>query len=212
MNGNVFCTQCGATLADGTRFCNRCGAAQAGVAATLAPLGAPLPPAAPLATLATPPSYPPAASYPGSAAARYGGFWIRFIAAIIDGIIVNIVLSPVSFMVGGFSGIAGSMSGISHEGLPILGGLLGAGIGVFGSWLYEAFMESSSHQATLGKMIFGMRVTDLQGNRISFERATGRHFAKYLSLCTLLIGYIMAGLTERKQALHDMVAGTLVRR
>jgi len=73
-------------------------------------------------------------------------------------------------------------------------------------------MESSSYQATLGKMIFGMKVTDLNGNRISFERATGRHFAKWLSGLVLCIGYIMVGFTERKQGLHDLLAGTLVRR
>ena len=71
-------------------------------------------------------------------------------------------------------------------------------------------MESSSLQATLGKMIFGMKVMDLNGNRISFARATGRHFAKYISSAILFVGYIMAGFTERKQALHDMLAGTLV--
>jgi uncharacterized RDD family membrane protein YckC len=61
-------------------------------------------------------------------------------------------------------------------------------------------------------MIFVMKVTDLAGNRISFARATGRHFAKYISLLILLVGYIMAGFTQNKQALHDMIAGTLVRR
>ena len=55
-------------------------------------------------------------------------------------------------------------------------------------------------------------ITDLYGNRISFERATGRHFAKWLSSMVLGIGYIMVGFTERKQGLHDLVAGTLVRR
>ena len=80
------------------------------------------------------------------------------------------------------------------------------------SWLYEALMESSSYQSTLGKMIFGMKVTDLYGNRISFARATGRHFAKILSGMILCIGFIMVGLTERKQGLHDLLAGTLVRR
>ncbi|MGA9497765.1 MAG: RDD family protein, partial [Terriglobales bacterium] len=83
---------------------------------------------------------------------------------------------------------------------------------IFSSWLYEAFMESSSYQATLGKMIFGMKVTDLYGNRISFGRATGRHFAKWLSGMILGIGYIMVAFTERKQGLHDLLAGTLVRR
>ena len=76
-------------------------------------------------------------------------------------------------------------------------------------WLYEALMTSSSKQGTLGKMAFRMKVTDLNGRRISFGRATGRFFAKILS-GILYIGYIMAGFTERKQALHDMIAGTLV--
>jgi uncharacterized RDD family membrane protein YckC len=61
-------------------------------------------------------------------------------------------------------------------------------------------------------MIFGMKVTDLHGNRISFARATGRHFAKILSTMILFIGFIMVGFTERKQGLHDILAGTLVRK
>ena len=77
-------------------------------------------------------------------------------------------------------------------------------------WLYFALMESSKNQATLGKMALGLRVTDLNGNRISFGKATGRYFGKILSSMTLLIGYIMAAFTAKKQALHDFVAGTLV--
>ena len=73
-------------------------------------------------------------------------------------------------------------------------------------------MESSSYQATIGKMICGLRVTDLNGNRISFERATGRYFAKFLSVMFFGFGFIMAGFTERKQGLHDLLAGTLVRK
>jgi uncharacterized RDD family membrane protein YckC len=102
--------------------------------------------------------------------------------------------------------------GVHHIGLGLLGGGVTFILLLFGNWLYEAFMESSSYQATLGKMIFGMKVTDLNGNRISFERATGRHFAKWLSAMVLGIGYIMVGFTERKQGLHDLLAGTLVRR
>lgn len=78
------------------------------------------------------------------------------------------------------------------------------------AWLYFALMESSKLQATIGKMVVGAMVTDLEGNRISFGRATGRYFGKILSGIILLIGYIMAGFTEKKQALHDMLAGTLV--
>ncbi len=141
----------------------------------------------------------------------YGGFWIRVVAAIIDGIILQVVVSPIRMIFGGL-GMAGMMSGVPHVGLHLLGGGVVFIVLIFGSWLYEAFMESSSYQATLGKMIFGMKVTDLNGNRISFERATGRHFAKWLSAMILFIGYMMVGFTERKQGLHDLLAGTLVRR
>jgi len=145
-------------------------------------------------------------------AVGYGGFWIRVVAAIIDTIILRVLVAPVSMIFGGL-GLAGRViPGVPHIGVALLGGGVAFILLLFGSWLYEAFMESSSYQATLGKMIFGMKVTDLNGNRISFERATGRHFAKYLCKITLGIGYIMAGFTERKQGLHDLLAGTLVRR
>ena len=71
-------------------------------------------------------------------------------------------------------------------------------------------MESSSKQGTVGKMILNLRVVDMLGNRISFGRATGRFFGKILSGLILNIGYIMAAFTEKKQALHDMLAGCLV--
>ena len=71
-------------------------------------------------------------------------------------------------------------------------------------------MESSEKQATLGKMALGIKVTDGQGQRITFGRATGRFFAKIISRLPLCIGFIIAGFTARKQALHDMIADTLV--
>jgi uncharacterized RDD family membrane protein YckC len=86
--------------------------------------------------------------------------------------------------------------------------LIGFGV----SWFYFSWMESSKFQATLGKMAMGIVVTDTNGQRISFGRATGRYFAKYISGFLLAIGYIMAAFTERKQALHDMIAGTVVSR
>ena len=80
-------------------------------------------------------------------------------------------------------------------------------------WLYFAGMESSERQATFGKAAMSLRVTDLEGRRLSFGHATGRFFAKIVSgLIPFAIGYIMAGFTEKKQALHDMIAGTLVLR
>lgn len=80
----------------------------------------------------------------------------------------------------------------------------------FGPWIYESWMLSSEWQATVGKRVLGMVVTGLDGSRISFARATGRHFAKYISTLILFIGFIMAAFTAKKQALHDMIAETLV--
>ncbi|HYW39608.1 MAG TPA: RDD family protein [Terriglobales bacterium] len=210
MNGTFFCNKCGAQNAAGAQFCNRCGAPTGPApGAVPTPLGSP--------SAASPyvaPSYAASAtSYQAVApvAVGYGGFWIRVVAAIIDAIILRVVVAPVGMIFGGLR-LAGMMSGIPHVGLHLLGGGVTFILLIFGSWLYEALMESSSYQATLGKMIFGMKVTDLNGNRISFERATGRHFAKWLSGMILGIGYIMVGFTERKQGLHDLLAGTLVRR
>jgi len=81
---------------------------------------------------------------------------------------------------------------------------------VLAGWLYYALMESSSLQATLGKLAMGSIVTDLDGDRVSFLRATGRYFGKIISNIILMIGFMMGGFTERKQALHDMMAGCLV--
>jgi len=216
MNGTFFCNKCGAQNTAGAQFCNRCGtptnpapgvvptavaSSSAGFQSSASPNFAP-------AYSAPAPSYPAVAPVVG---VGYGGFWIRVVAAIIDTIIIRIVVSPIHLIFGGL-GIAGMMSGVPHAGLAILGGGVTFILSLFGNWLYEAFMESSSYQATLGKMIFGMKVTDLYGNRISFGRATGRHFAKWLSAMILGIGYIMVGFTERKQGLHDLLAGTLVRR
>ena len=77
-------------------------------------------------------------------------------------------------------------------------------------WLYFAIMESSAKQGTLGKMAVGLVVTDKRGKRLTFGRATGRYFAKWISGKILIIGYIMAAFTEKKQALHDIIAGTMV--
>ncbi len=146
-----------------------------------------------------------AAAQPVQAAAvHWGGFWIRFLAIVIDVFLIQIALTPLRMML--------HISSHADFGAPGTGPTVHfAGLSIVVSWLYEALMESSTQQATLGKLMLGLKVTDLQGNRISFARATGRHFAKIISGIILLIGFIMAGFTERKQALHDMIAGTLVR-
>ncbi len=126
---------------------------------------------------------------------KYAGFWLRVVAAIIDGILLQVAAYIVSFGIG-----AQPMGGSGRSGAVML--LIGIA--------YYIFMEGSQYQGTLGKMALGIKVTDLNGKRISYGRATGRYFAKFLSAIILGIGYMMAGWTQKKQALHDMVAGTLV--
>jgi|GEM_PF-1506349 len=83
-------------------------------------------------------------------------------------------------------------------------------IGVVVSWLYFALFESSEKQATPGKMIVGLTVTDLSGNRLGFGQATGRHFSKLASTLILFIGYLMPLWTQKRQALHDIISGCLI--
>src|SRR5205085_2767525 len=139
-------------------------------------------------------------SYAPSAQLWYAGFWLRFGAAIIDGILVFIASACSGAVIGGILGAILFSAGPNRRarmGIQISGQVIGTVIG----WLYFALMESSARQATLGMMACSIRVTDMNGGRISFGRATGRYFGKFLSQLTLLIGYMMAGWTEKKQAL-----------
>jgi uncharacterized RDD family membrane protein YckC len=209
--GTVFCNQCGEQNSTTAQFCSKCGAALSGALPITNRA------VASDATLTAPQQtqYTPAViSAPSmiTTTAGYGGFWIRFVAAVIDGIVVQAVVMPVAFIGGLAIGAASAAMSSFGQGANFAAIMIAGVFGFFGSWLYEAAMESSTKQATLGKMVFGLRVTDFQGNRISFARATGRHFSKYLSGMILCLGYVMAGFTDRKQALHDMIAGTLVRR
>ncbi len=135
---------------------------------------------------------------------EYAGFWRRFVAYLIDYLIIFAGAFALGFVIGIIAGVAGADD--------IKGGWLAAiyVVTFVGYYLYYALMESSANQATVGKLALGLKVTDEEGGRISFWRALGRTFAKILSALTLLIGFIMAGFTDRKQALHDKIANTLV--
>src|ERR1700756_4215111 len=172
MNTTLYCNKCGTPNSAEARFCSRCGGALNPVPAAQSPSAAV---AAATAPVAAGPYTPVRAAGVG-----YGGFWIRVVAIIVDGIIVRAVTWPVS-MIFGLGGPAGTMGGFPHGalGLHLFSGGAVLMLVIFGSWLYEAFMLSSPYQATLGKMIFALKVSDLYGNRISFARATARHFAKF---------------------------------
>jgi uncharacterized RDD family membrane protein YckC len=185
------------------------------------------------APVVVPPSAVPAYSYATTMAPPshlvYAGFWLRFVAYLVDGLVISAVLFALIFvitLVFAFFGGAMAAMGMSGTNFRMNSGenqanpaaimmiafmelaIWGAALAV--SWLYFAKMESGPGQATLGKRVLGLRVTDLAGQRISFARASGRFFGKIVSSMTFYIGFIMAGFTERKQALHDMIASTLV--
>ena len=141
-------------------------------------------------------------------AVQYVGFWPRLAAYLLDNLILSIptgiIFSAffIPFILGrGSSTIMTVSFFISYVFVLVLVTLL--------QWLYAAIMESSGQQGTFGKKALGIKVTDLNGERISFARATGRHFSKILS-SFFYIGFIMVGFDARKQGLHDKIAGTLV--
>lgn len=131
----------------------------------------------------------------GAASPVYGGFWIRFLAYVVDVLIVG----AGCFVVAVAAGLAGEVFG-----------LLATLVIVFGPILYFVAMQASARQATYGKALVGLRVADSGGNRISFLRSLGRELAKLISAFPLMIGFLLAAFTKRKQALHDMVASTVV--
>ncbi|MGE3691792.1 MAG: RDD family protein [Novosphingobium sp.] len=141
---------------------------------------------------------------------QYGGFWIRVGAYLIDAIVLAIAGGVVGGIIGAVIGLVMASSGGGSGDIAAAAGLVGQLVGIIINWLYFGILESSSWQATLGKKAVGLVVTDEQGRRISFGRATGRYFAKIISALILLIGFMMVGWTQRKQGLHDMIAGTLV--
>ena len=154
--------------------------------------------------------------YVGGGEVVYAGFWKRFAAYFIDSFLVGIVTWIVQMIVMAGFGVGAGLTARSDPGSMIAGaGLFGFMFGmvlvpVAMQAVYFAWMHSSDRQATLGKMAVGIKVTDEDGQRISFARGIGRFFATMLSSITLCIGYLMAGFTDRKRALHDMVASTLV--
>jgi uncharacterized RDD family membrane protein YckC len=142
----------------------------------------------------------------------YAGFWRRWAALFLDQLILAIPLSIVYFFLMLGLGITG---GLMNTAQPPIGAILGMEFAFYLVWwtaclFYFATLESSEAQGTFGKRALGIKVTDLEGRRISFKHAMGRWFAAALSYMSIYIGFLMAGFTQRKQALHDVLAGTLV--
>jgi uncharacterized RDD family membrane protein YckC len=174
-------------------FCPRCGTQSPEPAEYCAQCGSPF-----RVALATAPSPPPLPSF------RYAGFWLRFWAYLIDCVILGVI--PVLIAV-----IMAPLFFTGGAGVAMLGGVIFLfPVILTEGWLYYALMETSSYQATIGKRALGLKVTGMNGEPISFGKASIRYFGKILSHMILSIGYIMAAFTEKKQALHDILAGCLV--
>jgi uncharacterized RDD family membrane protein YckC len=127
---------------------------------------------------------------------QYAGFWQRVLASVVDGIIISLVANAIALII-----TSGSNSSTTYA-VQTFQFLIG--------WVYFAMMESSVRQATLGKEIMGLTVTNYEGGRLSFAQATGRYFAKIISSLTLFVGFLMIAWTEKKQGLHDIIAKTYV--
>jgi uncharacterized RDD family membrane protein YckC len=211
----MYCSKCGANVPENATFCSACGQ-PTGAAPSGASAGASGGGYASTAVMA------PAAV--AAASVKYAGFWLRVVAAIIDYVLLAIPLGAVFFL-------------ILASALPTLMRMQGQNpieiwftmgprilalmaLSLVAGWIYWSALESSSWQATLGKKALGLYVTDIAGARLTFGRATGRFFAgrgiagvvPSIGALYFLISCIMAGLTDKKQALHDIIAGCLVLR
>jgi uncharacterized RDD family membrane protein YckC len=239
----MFCPRCGRTVPEGARFCPNCGAAVTVVALPDdEPAGAPAP--FPSSPAPGGPTMPPAWALPtgggaapafGAAAesmpglpetqvaplpadqSAYGGFWRRVIAVVIDGFLLNILMSPLYL---GWVWPVMMSAGRTRpddldptQAMAIVGTCLGfLVVGGLIETAYFAFLESSTQQASLGKLALGLKLTDLEGARITLGRAVLRRVARTLTAFTLGIGFLMMLWTKRRQTLHDLMAGTLVLR
>jgi uncharacterized RDD family membrane protein YckC len=193
----MYCNRCGAWLGEDAAFCPSCGqpVTPLGTGESAVPSAVQAAPAAPSPTIRT----------------AYAGFWLRLVAYVID----NLILSAVVLIV------LVPIVPVFFRHVPMERAIPSPATIVFffwfwalclaGVWLYYSLFESSAWQATPGKRVLGLFVTDMQGQRISFARAT-RFFGKFLSSAILFIGYFMAGFTAKKQALHDILADCLVLR
>ena len=120
--------------------------------------------------------------YPLKYQREYAGFWHRFAATLIDGLVLIVPCLLVSW-------------------IPFMPFVL--------QWLYFSLFHSSQHQATLGMMALNIKIYNENEECISFGRATGRYFSTPLSALILFIGYFIIGWTLRKQGLHDKIARTI---
>ena len=143
---------------------------------------------------------------------RYAGFWIRFVARIIDGIILGVVGFIINLPIQMALGLGAARMGDPTAAIPMMLGTIGISlaINIVLNAAYEIYFLSS-RSATIGKLALGLKVIRADGGSLSTGQATGRFFAYLLdAYFTLTIGFIIAGFDTEKRALHDRICDTRV--
>jgi uncharacterized RDD family membrane protein YckC len=221
----VNCSKCAAEIAEGAAYCSMCGEpAPVQVAYGQARRAHPmdeevvadgadaedLPAPEPGSIAAPMMEQEPDPPAPSSARVVYAGFWLRLFAYVIDSLLLGVTAGVVILGPLMASGAIPSdnpwmiYTNTSRQFLALRLLILMV------QWVYFALFESSPWQASPGKKVLGLMVTDVEGKRISFARATARYFCTLLSGFILMAGFIMIAFTERKQGLHDILTGCLV--
>lgn len=182
----MFCSQCGANKSQEAKFCASC--------------GTPFSPGEESAV--TQPATLPKKT-------KLAGFWFRTLAAVIDVLLCQVATLFITMPFGFILGFSLAITS-NHSHIRSMATLMGVVLGILIQWLWFTIPESSQWQASLGKKIVGLKVTDENGERIGFAKANGRYWSKILSSLILFVGFLMIAFTEKKQGLHDKIAGTLV--
>jgi uncharacterized RDD family membrane protein YckC len=208
----LTCENCGAEVPEGASFCARCGSSVS--VAQIGPVYVPRT-AEPAEETPAPKRFAVPQPHP-----TYAGFWLRAVASLIDRFILSAIFlliasfRPAMFLIFPDPNTQLHPPSTLQEFLlsaphPTPAGFLAF---LLMMWIYYASFEASSWQATPGKRVLRLYVTDLAGRPITFSRASIHNIGRAISEMTLWVGYIPAGFVEKKQALHDTIAGCLVLR
>jgi len=137
---------------------------------------------------------------------HYGGFWIRFAARVLDGLILFFANALLTLPFGGLMTFEPNVEPTADIlGATCLLSLLQMAVSVG----YEVGFVGAKG-ATPGKMVCGLRIVMADGGKLSYGRALGRQLATLLSSMTLMIGYLIAAFDDEKRALHDHICSTRV--
>jgi uncharacterized RDD family membrane protein YckC len=200
----LFCSRCGAQNIPSATICQKCGAGLTQIVPVTNAVAVPAAAAAPAVAYA-----PPVAAGPA-----YGGFWLRVVATLLDGVVLSVVTMPIFFILifpAVIRAVNEAQRGSQEPPVELISRIFAVIPLIWiANWLYDSLLTCSSWQGTIGKRVLRMKVIDQAGNKISFGRATGRFFSKAFISGIFYVGYIMVAFTDRKQGLHDMIAGTLV--